>query len=88
MKNNLGKLVLKIIVEQEKIMGPIAWYYATKVRGIQVINRDMKIVEINDDDFILDKLVEKYESILGKISREICMQIINNSAENKNKFSK
>jgi hypothetical protein len=68
------QIVMRIIKEQELIIGPLAWEEARKVQGIRVI--DEKKGEINlqngDPKNIVDKLVTQYERIFGKASHAVC----------------
>jgi len=72
------QIALRIIKEQELIIGPLAWEEARKVQGIQVF--DPKKGEINlqngDAGEIIDKLVAQYERLFGKASHEVCKEAV------------
>lgn len=68
------KIAIRIIQEQELVIGPLAWEEAKKVQGLQVV--DPKKGEVNlqngDPKAIIDKLVAQYERIFGKASHAVC----------------
>ena len=72
------QIVLRIIKEQESVIGPLAWDEARKVQGIVVV--DQKRGEINlqngDTKEIIDKLVNQYERLFGRASREVCREAV------------
>jgi len=72
------QIVLRIIKEQEAVIGPLAWDEARKVQGIVVV--DQKRGEINlqngDTKEIIDKLVNQYERLFGRASREVCREAV------------
>lgn len=72
------QIVLRIIKEQESVIGPLAWDEARKVAGIEVI--DQKRGEINlqegDQGTIVNKLVAQYERLFGKASHEVCKEAV------------
>ena len=72
------QIVLRIIKEQEVVIGPLAWDEARKVQGIVVV--DQKRGEINlqngDTKEIIDKLVNQYERLFGRASREVCREAV------------
>ncbi len=72
------KIVLRIIKEQESVIGPLAWDEARKVRGIEVINQKNEEIHLQNEDArgIIDKLVAQYERIFGKASHEVCKEAV------------
>lgn len=72
------QIVLRIIKEQESVIGPLAWDEARKVEGIEVL--DQKKGEINlqngDSGAVINKLVAQYERIFGKASHEVCKEAV------------
>ncbi len=70
----LDKLAVRIIQEQEGIIGPIALEQAKKVPGIR-IDWNIKEVELEGDKkSIVDKLVEQYRNLFGQASVEVCKE--------------
>ncbi len=70
------QIAVKIIREQELIIGPLAWDEARKVQGINIIDQksgQLNLVE-GDQKGLIDKLVAQYERIFGKASREVCRE--------------
>ncbi len=69
------QISVRIIKEQELIIGPIAWQEATKVAGIQIVDKDKQEVSIQDDPkIVLNRLVEQYSRLFGKVSAEVCKE--------------
>ncbi|MBI2013578.1 MAG: hypothetical protein HYS87_02005 [Candidatus Colwellbacteria bacterium] len=65
----------KIIKEQERIIGPLAWDEASKVPGLEVINKKTGEIIIHSDvKDVLDKLVAQYERLFGRASHEVCRE--------------
>lgn len=74
MNTTLNTFAIRIIKEQELVIGPLAWEEARKVEGIQII--DQKRGEVNlqngDPKTVIDNLVAQYERIFGKASHAVC----------------
>ena len=72
----LSQLALRIIKEQELIIGPLAWIEARKVAGIHVINQNAGELSIDDNNQgpIIDRLVTQYERLFGRASVEVCRE--------------
>lgn len=69
-----AKIVVKIIKEQEGIIGPIAHEQAQKVPGL-TLRWDKKEVELKGDKkAIVDKLVGQYQHLFGQASVEVCRE--------------
>lgn len=69
------QISVRIIKEQELIIGPIAWQEAVKVPGIKLIDKDKQEVSISDDPkTVLSRLVEQYSRLFGKVSTEVCKE--------------
>ena len=69
----IDQIALKIIKEQELIIGPLAWQEAKKVTGLRIIDsrHDSVTIENGDNRLIIDKLVSQYERLFGRASREV-----------------
>lgn len=74
----IPKIALRIIKEQELIIGPLAWEEARKVHGIQVLNQEAGELKLQDGDIreIIDKLVAQYERLFGRASHEVCKDAV------------
>lgn len=67
------QISLRIIKEQELIIGPVAWDEAKKVSGISVIDqKNGEISLVGDTKDILNKLVAQYGRLFGRASNEVC----------------
>jgi hypothetical protein len=75
--STLEQIADKIIEEQERVMGPLAWVEASKVPGLEV-NAAERAVTIKGGDPMetIDKLVAQYERLFGRASREVCREAV------------
>ena len=71
-----GKIVERIIKEQEEIIGPVALEQARKVAGLKVNWEKREIVIEGDRKNILEKLVAQYERLFGPASVEVCRDAV------------
>lgn len=77
--NILDTIASKIIKEQELIIGPVAWNEAEKVTGLTIINVETGELSIHSNDKkVIDQLVNKYEVLFGRASREVCKEAVIN----------
>jgi hypothetical protein len=76
MMTTIDKIALNIILQQELIIGPLAWMEARKVKGINIPNEPKGSVAIEGGDgkTVIDLLVSQYERLFGKASREVCKE--------------
>ena len=74
----LSKIAIRIIKEQESVIGPLAWDEARKVQGIHIIDQKKGQIQLQNGDVraIVDKLVAQYEKLFGKASREVCKDAV------------
>lgn len=70
----LTQIAIRIIHEQELVIGPLAWYEARKVQGIKIIDEKRGEINLQDGDpkNIINKLVAQYEKLFGKASHAVC----------------
>ena len=68
-----SKIALRIIEEQELIIGPLAWNEARKVPGLRVIDQKSKQIDFDNGNSaqVIDKLVAQYDRLFGRASREV-----------------
>ena len=66
----------KIIEEQEKIIGPIAFEQAKKVPGLSIDLQKHEVKIEGDQREILQKLVEQYQHLFGRASVEVCKDAV------------
>lgn len=73
----LVQLAIKIIKEQELIIGPIAWEEAKRVQGLHIIDGNGKKVTIDaPEKEVIERLVLQYERLFGRASREVCKEAV------------
>ena len=73
------QITIRIIKEQELIIGPVAWSEAGKVAGLHIV--DQKKYEVNLENSgkekgIIDQLVARYERLFGRASHEVCREAV------------
>ncbi len=70
----LDQIALKIIREQELVIGPLAWTEAGKVTGLQVVDQKKGEVALQNGDpkDVVNRLVAQYERLFGPASHEVC----------------
>lgn len=77
--NTFEHIALKIIREQELLMGPVAWQQAGKVDGLQILDRSQGILYIDkkiDGKSVVNNLVERYGMLFGRAGREVCKEAV------------
>lgn len=70
-----GEIALRIIKEQELVIGPLAWREAKKVLGISV-SKNKEVAIQGKTKEVLASLVERYEQLFGPASRQVCRDAI------------
>ncbi len=68
------QIAIRIIREQELVIGPLAWDEARKVEGLQIIDEKKGEIIFKDEDqkTVINKLVAQYERIFGRASHAVC----------------
>ncbi len=71
--NLLQELTVRIIREQELVIGPLAWIEAAKVPGLLVIDQRVGTIMFTEQDnaIVINKLVAQYEKLFGRASHEV-----------------
>ena len=74
--NIYDQIAVKIIKEQELLMGPIAWYEAGKVVGLRILDRAKGTVSVEGDNegLVIDNLVDRFGNLFGRAGREVCKE--------------
>lgn len=72
----LQTMAIRIIQEQELIIGPIAWDEAKKVTGMTVVYEKREVTLQQDESGVVDRLVAQYERLFGRASREVCKEAV------------
>ncbi len=67
---------IRIIKEQELVIGPLAWYEASKVAGLTIDPSHNSVSISGDKKDIVNRLVAQYERIFGKASHEVCREAV------------
>lgn len=69
-----SQIAIKIIKEQELVIGPLAWEEAEQVQGIKIIDRKTGEVQLTNGDpkQVVNRLVNQYERLFGRASHEVC----------------
>ena len=66
------QIAIRIIKEQELVIGPLAWDEARKVTGLSVDQSRNSVSMSGDEKDVIDHLVAQYERIFGKASHAVC----------------
>ena len=70
------QIALRIIKEQESVIGPLAWDEAGKVIGLIVDQSHSSISFSGDEKDVMNRLVGQYEKLFGKASHEVCKEAV------------
>ncbi len=73
------QITIKIIREQELIIGPVAWSEARKVTGLIIVDQKKYEITLEDagkEPSIIDQLVARYERLFGRASHEVCREAV------------
>ena len=73
-----NQISVRIIKEQEAIIGALAWAEAAKVPGLEVVKGDKPTVNIKSDDpkGVINGLVNRYEQLFGRLSRDVSREAV------------
>ena len=71
------QISLRIIKEQELIIGPLAWFEAGKVKGLKIVDQKKGDVSIDGEEKeVINKLIAQYERLFGKTSHAVCKEAV------------
>lgn len=71
------QITMRIIKEQELIIGPVAWNEAKKVPGFSVVDlKQGKISLSGDGKDVVNRLVAQYGRLFGRASQEVCKDAV------------
>jgi hypothetical protein len=70
------QIPMRIIKEQELVIGPLAWDEAKKVVGLTIDQSQNSASFSGDGKEIINRLVAQYERIFGKASHEVCRESV------------
>jgi len=71
-----AQIPIRIIKEQELIIGPLAWDEALKVGGLLIDQSHSSVSFQGDEKDIINRLVAQYERLFGKASHEVCKEAV------------
>ena len=70
------QIPIRIIKEQELIIGPLAWDEARKVDGLLIDQSHNSVSFTGDEKDIINHLVSQYERLFGRASHEVCKEAV------------
>ena len=70
--DTIFKIPIRIIKEQELVIGPLAWEEAGKVSGLIISQTHDSVTFSGDSKDVINRLVAQYEKIFGKTSHAVC----------------
>ncbi len=72
-----NQISVRIIKEQEAIIGPLAWSEAAKVPGLTVVDAKAHSVSVTGEPKeVVNALVARYEQLFGRLSREVSREAV------------
>ncbi len=72
----ISQIPIRIIKEQELIIGPLAWDEARKVSGLIIDQSRSSVSFAGNEKEIINHLVEQYEKLFGRASHEVCKEAV------------
>lgn len=84
MNKDFLEIPVKIVREQELVVGPLAWDLVKRVPGLKVdqLNKEVFVVEIGKINVIIFELVTQYERLFGLASRQVCKDAVKDVIKN------
>ncbi len=72
------QIALKIIKEQELLMGPVAWHEAGKVSDLKIVDRQKGVLSIgaSNESKVINDLVDRFENLFGRAGKEVCKEAV------------
>ena len=74
--DTISQIPIRIIREQELVIGPLAWDEAKKVAGLMIDPSHTSVSLSGDSKDIINRLVARYERLFGKASHEVCREAV------------
>lgn len=72
-----NQISIRIIKEQEAIIGPLAWSEASKVVGLVIVDQKAHKVNVTGEPkTVINNLVARYEQLFGRLSREVSREAV------------
>jgi hypothetical protein len=66
------QITLRIVEDQENIIGPLAREEALRISGISFVNDGKDVSLSGDKRHLIDQVVARYEHLFGKASVQVC----------------
>lgn len=76
MENVYATMVLRIVAEQAKVIGPIAYAQANQVPGLAVDGKTHAVMISGDGPKVVDALIEQYKNLFGNLALEVCKEAV------------
>lgn len=70
------EIPIRIIKEQELVIGPLAWEEAKKVAGLIIDQPHSSVSFSGDKKDVINRLVAQYERLFGRASHEVCREAV------------
>ena len=74
--NSIYQIPIRIIKEQELIIGPLAWDEAGKVSGLLIDKSNNSVSFSGDEKDVINRLVAQYQRLFGRASHEVCREAV------------
>jgi hypothetical protein len=76
MQNIFPQIVVKIISEQEGIIGPIAVEQAKRINGLKLNWPKHEVSFKGEESKIVEELIESYRDFFGQVSVDVCKHAV------------
>ena len=70
------EIAIRMIKEQELIIGPLAWIEAAKVSSLGVHEQGAISIDTTNKQEVINALVARYERLFGRASHEVCKHAV------------
>lgn len=74
--DTIAQIPIRIIKEQELVIGPLAWDEAKKVNGLVIDQMKDSASFTGDAKDTINRLVAQYERIFGRASHVVCYDAV------------
>lgn len=74
--NIFEEIVIRMVKEQEFIIGPLAWIEAAKVPSLGIHEQGVISIDSQNKQEVINALVARYERLFGRASHEVCKNAV------------
>jgi hypothetical protein len=78
-QNIYSEMATRIVLEQEKIIGPVAYSQAETVPTLAVDRKGRTVTVTGNGSEAIDKLIQSYKDFFGIAAVEVCKEAVGNT---------